>query len=107
MLRVTVGVFIGIAASLVGISLYHASDNRPAPTPADRRLAAERVVAAVRTPSDGAKRALRTTCTATYWSVCLVTVYVPAPTDACQDWMISVHDHFATGPRYLQTRVCS
>ena len=107
MLRVTVGLFIGIAASLVAIFLYRASDNRPAPTPADRRLAAERVVAAVRTQSDGAKRALRTTCTATHWSVCVVTVYVLAPLDACQDWMVSVHDHFATGPRYLESRICS
>lgn len=98
---------MGIAGVVLGAILYRAVERQSGPSAADRRLVAARVVAAVKLPSSCCKRTLHTTCTATDWSVCLVTVYVPEPLDACEDWSVSVHDHFVTGPRYLQTRVCS
>jgi cytochrome c5 len=105
-LRFTSGVLIGVAASAVAIFLHRSFEKKPLPSSADQRLADERVVAAVRVPSAPGKRVLSTTCTATAWSLCVVTVFVPEPLDACQDWSASVHDHFVTGLRFLQTRTC-
>ena len=107
MFKIGIGVLIGIAVSATGILVYNAVETQHGPSAADRRLAAAKVVAAAtEPPSSCCRRALSTTCTATPWSVCLVTVYVPEPLDGCEDWAISLHHHFATGPRYLETWAC-
>jgi hypothetical protein len=106
MLRVGFGILIGIAASAIAILVFRALETPPGPSAAARRLAAERVVAAVKLPSSCCKRVVSTNCTPAFWSVCVVTVYIPEPLDACQDWSVNVHHDFITGPKYLETYGC-
>jgi hypothetical protein len=106
-LRVGLGILIGVAASAVAILVYRAVTVHHGPSAADRRLAAERVMNAVKLSSSCCKRTLRTTCTSTTaWSICVVTVYIPEPLDACQDWSVNVHHHFVTGPEWRATYGC-
>jgi hypothetical protein len=102
MRRVGLGILIGIAASAGVILVYRAVEAQPGPSAVDR-MAAERVVAAVKLPSSCCKRAVRTACTSTSWSVCVVTVFIPGPLDACQDWSVNVHHDFIFDPKWLQT----
>ncbi|MDP9225007.1 MAG: hypothetical protein M3P18_14405 [Actinomycetota bacterium] len=91
---------LAVAVLIVGAFAYLRTTNRPV-SPEDRR----RAVAKVQTAADG--KAVNVTCAATSaMAVCLVTVHVPEPLDACQDWSVEVHDHFVSKPRWLLTRNC-
>jgi hypothetical protein len=104
MIRFAFGVGLGVAATVVAVLVLQLIRSDTAPSRADRKRAADKVLAAASSlPSGCCKRIVHSACTSSFWSVCVVTVFVPEPLDACQDWSINVHDHFVTEPRWLQT----
>src|SRR2546423_767747 len=91
-----------LSLAVVALSVFvYVSETRPGPVSStDRARAAARVAETAR------GKAVRTSCTATTAiAVCLVTVYVPEPLDACQDWSVDVDFAHHVGPlRWLGTR---
>lgn len=107
MLRVALGICIGVVASSIAILVYRAVAVQHGPSDADRRLAAARVMDAASDLSTSCcKRTLSATCTSTAWSACVVTVYIPEPLDACQDWSVNVRHHFVSEPVWRDTYGC-
>jgi hypothetical protein len=106
MLRFILGVLVGVAAAVAAMFILGAFQHEMTPSLADTRIAAAKVIQAAG-PTACCKRVVHSSCTSTSWSVCVVTLYIPEPLDACQDWSVNVHHHFVTGPQWLETYGCS
>src|SRR3954468_2245091 len=102
------GLVVGAVASVAVVFAVHAFRGE-ALSAADRRRVSARALTAARAslPSACCKRVVNVSCTPTTWSVCVVSVYIPEPLDACQDWSVGIQHHFTKDARWLETYGCT
>jgi hypothetical protein len=100
---VAIAILSLVVVVILTVVAYSAERGPRASVPSSDRA---RAAARVATASGG--HPVRTSCAATTAvAICLVTVYVPEPLDACQDWSVDVDFTHHVGPvRWLGTRGC-